>query len=49
MQLTQFLSEAAIYREAIKTQIIASVWTSQGKKTLDSSAFSLDAAITDYL
>lgn len=34
MQLTQFLGEAGIYGEAIKIQILPSMWTSQGKKIL---------------
>lgn len=39
MQLTQFLGEAGIYGEAIKIQILPSMWTSQGEKSLDSLMF----------
>lgn len=52
MQLTQFLSEAAICGEAIKIQILPSVWTSQGKKkkkTLDRPTKPSEALISDFL
>lgn len=38
MQVTQFLGEAGIYGEAIKIQILPSMWTSQGQ-SLDSLMF----------
>ncbi len=49
MQLTQILSEAAIYGEAIKIQILPSVWTSQGKKNLGQPNVCLEVLISDFL